>query len=84
MADWYANTAVFPCHWLWEKNPVFHLRARIRGGDDPAFWIDKTRCGIVLYKHRRGTDQTLVDRSFSMRREHAEKFARPCRRCVPQ
>ena len=88
MADYndYLDTiAVFPRHWIWDKKPVFHLqmdfeKSRKQGGDD--CFINKTRCGLVLWKHVKGADKPEIDRDVAMLREHAEKFARPCRKCV--
>ena len=84
MKDWQETLARFPRHWIWDKQPVYHIghRGICRGDDGLAF--TKTRCGIKLHVWNRETGETYRDRETLMRREFADKFARPCRRCVPQ
>ena len=56
---------------LWEREPVYHDYGRI--GDDKN--SDITACGLLIYES--GHYPAMVH----IREDHAEKFARPCRRC---
>jgi len=80
---WQDEIARFPRHWIWDREPVYHI-----GADE--FFVTKgnvtetrTRCGLVLTSWDNETGDFIVKRETCIRRSHADKFARPCRRCVP-
>lgn len=81
MGLWTDGLAVFPRHWIWDTQPVYHLRKEdfVIEGDRCAI---KTRCGLDLNAWSRETGEEFVDRQVTLRREHAEKFARPCLKCL--
>lgn len=81
MKLWTDTLAVFPRHWIWDIEPVYHLRKEDidRNGSRCAI---KTRCGLELWAWDRETGQEFVDRQVILRREHADKFAKACGNCV--
>lgn len=62
-------------HWLPE--PRYHDYGRIKESDD-AQTADVTKCGLTLYDGGRTRYAALL------RRDHADKFAKPCGRCFPE
>lgn len=80
--SWQDNVARFPRAWIWDLHPVFHIAREEIATVDGVSMV-KTRCGITLTAWSNETGDMIVDRDVSIRRTHAEKFARPCRRCVP-
>lgn len=59
----------------WKKTPIYHDYGRI-AQIDIARTGDVTKCGLVMY------DGEIHYRAL-LRRDHADLFARPCRKCFP-
>lgn len=59
----------------YQAKPTFHDYGRI----DRKKNSDVTRCGLVMWSVGKG-----VRYSANLPRFHAERFARPCRRCFPR
>lgn len=67
---------------VFQPNPVYHKQ---RLWDDRRVDGDEitltTGCGIITRQWNRVTGEQSVRRGFLFRRDIADKFARPCRRC---
>jgi hypothetical protein len=55
-----------------ESLPTYHDYGRIDRKKD----ADVTRCGLVMWDLIKGAQYACT-----LRRDHADKFAKPCRRC---
>lgn len=69
--------------------PTYHAMAGIEVDPDAETYALLTRCGKTDYRHRT-TTRGLGHTEWSVEvdwphlaRVHAEKFARPCKRCFP-
>lgn len=60
----------------WEATPVYHDYGRIAEISGGRGTGDVTKCGLVMY------DGNIQYRA-TLRRDHADSFARPCGKCFP-
>lgn len=75
---------------MWQRSPVFHLppaefdRAWLKDdlGDGRQRGRLVTRCGLTIYESTWGAaPHRDIDYATRLRRDHAEKIGRLCRRC---
>lgn len=57
------------------REPIFHKIGEFERGRDGG-WVQTPACNIVIVHWCYGIN--------SIRREHAERFAVPCKRCFPE
>jgi hypothetical protein len=66
----------------WDPKPVYHAWNERSTRGDSMVWL--TDCGLSWRTQIRLPDRTIATKYVDgnlMRADHAEKFARPCRRC---
>lgn len=82
----------------WQRVPVFHeyrrdhKRTRTARDDGTTLVANESRsvCGVLRYRWSWVDDGTGASKDYKsetfgidLRRDHAQSFARPCRRCYP-
>ena len=81
--SYWDKVAWFKSH-IFEAHPVYHRQlewdARRQEGSEMRI---TTACGMVTHHWDRETGEEIARPGWLMRRDFADRFARPCRKCWP-